>query len=940
MQPTILIISFLIQFFIFLIDGKSNSFLRTTHSLDAGNENTDITYEYTPSDYVHYGHEFTHSSFSYDTSYFYQMSIIPAIVLGVGTLILLIMFFSSFKCCKYSICRSYANPKSVFFEADMTCITMLYLLLTLFTIAMTQVIFNLGSVLVDRSGPLLSTQFESLGKNFTSSDVIIVDLTGNSLAEQYQASLLSCNSSRLTGYADNITYFSSSLASLADSSDVVSSELNTVIDYLDSYFDSSTNFNYSSLVMYFTWLLPLCIGILHFIARHFFRVDVEDVSSTFMKTLFGCSSLSFLYCLFLGVFLFLLIIGGGDFCMDPSTVLVNDLPLKDLSFSPSILVNISAYYSSCNSAKPSFLQIYGKNSYNSLLSLNETVDFLLTAPAISNVNCPTDMNVQDMQQSLLTIFNGLDDVNQQLDCFPMQSLWLTDIIFKSLCTDFYEGSFWIWSSLLILAFLHLCLIGISIFFWDAQVALVKEAEEEEKEAVIMAAERKAEKEVKEDETQGSGIRRGSIVLPKKSKVSPASPTTIADGKKMSKDKKQLHKERRERRETRHQKHAEAHGHHHHHHHRKVVPVKDSNGNSNGGEKDSSGGKKKKHAINRISFGVERLSHLVTKGPSFMNKNPNSSAAILKNIKKSKINFLNNLFKKTTSTSSSEFPKIGIKLSYLVKTFIPKYLKGKGWKDKDGKQQQHLLSLTTGDICTKIIKKVSGKTSFIEYLFRKEKNINDLDIATIYICHTWQYSFLEVINTLIHHFTSSTDASNHTNLDVFVWFDIFCMNQHHHSTVFSRFPGWWNGTFPQGIREIGHTIVIASPWEHPLLLTRTWCLFEIYFTLSTQTKLDIIIQKEQEHTVTHMVTKGKANALEEVMNRILSTISLERSEVSLSEDKMKILEVFRRLEGGIAGVEEIIMKGIREAILQNALRIVDQQEKKITQNNHDDHLPAF
>jgi hypothetical protein len=934
MQSIIILFSLVIQFFILVVDGKSNLFLRS-HTLDEGNEgneNAEIAYEYTPSDYVHYGHGFTHSTFSYDTAYFYQISIIPAIVLGVGTFVLVFLFFSSLKCCKYSICRSYANPKSVFFEADMTCVTMFYLLFTLFTIAMTQVIFNLGNVLVDRSGPLLSTQFEAIGKNFTSSNVIVVDLTGNSLLDQYNAALQSCDSPLIQGYTDNITYFSSSLNNLGSSSHVVTTELNTVTDYLDSYFDSSTNFNYSSLVMYFTWILPLCVGVLHFVARHFFRVDVEDVSSTFMKSLFACSSLSFLYCLFLGVLLFLLIIGGGDFCMDPSTVLANDLPLKDLSASPSVLVNISAYYSSCNAYKPSYLQIYGTNSYNSLIPLSETVDFLLTSPAIPHINCPSDPNVQEMQQSLNEIFVGLETVNEQLGCIPMQSLYLTDVIFKSLCTDFYEGSFWIWASLLVLAFLHLCLISISIFFWDSQVALAKEAEEEEEKeaataaATAAAARKAARKNAKDDdgdddEEKGGGIRRGSIVLPKKSKVSPAS-TTTADNKKVPKDKKQLHKERKERRETRHQKQAEAHGRTHHHHHRKVVPVKDANGNV---VNDEGGKKQKKHAINRISFGVERLSHLVTKGSaSFLSSGKsNASSTILKNIKKSKINFLNNLFK----TTNNEFPKIGIKLSYLVQTFIPKYLKGKG---KDGKQQL-LSSMSTADVCSKIIKKVSRKTSFVEYLFRKERNIDDLDIATVYICHTWKYSFLDVINTLVHYFSSSVDASNHTNLDVFVWFDLFCMNQHS-STASTRFPAWWSGTFPQGIREVGHTIVIASPWEHPLLLTRTWCLFELYLTLSNQTtKLDFIISEEQEQNVAYLVTKGKKNELEVIIKNMLSSISFEKSEVSHEEDKIKILEVLRNVEGGIEAVEEILKKGVREAILHNALRIVDQQEKKIDQD---------
>ena len=43
---------------------------------------------------------------------------------------------------------------------------------------------------------------------------------------------------------------------------------------------------------------------------------------------------------------------------------------------------------------------------------------------------------------------------------------------------------------------------------------------------------------------------------------------------------------------------------------------------------------------------------------------------------------------------------------------------------------------------------------------------------------------------------------------------------------------------EGVRNIGHTLLILSPWNDPRPLKRAWCLWEILSTVRTGAQLTI------------------------------------------------------------------------------------------------------
>ena len=60
-----------------------------------------------------------------------------------------------------------------------------------------------------------------------------------------------------------------------------------------------------------------------------------------------------------------------------------------------------------------------------------------------------------------------------------------------------------------------------------------------------------------------------------------------------------------------------------------------------------------------------------------------------------------------------------------------------------------------------------------------------------------------------------------DLDAYFWFDLFTNN---HNKVANKDFQWFSDTFRDSIRVIGHVLLVMSPWNNPLPISRAWyCL---------------------------------------------------------------------------------------------------------------------
>ena len=60
--------------------------------------------------------------------------------------------------------------------------------------------------------------------------------------------------------------------------------------------------------------------------------------------------------------------------------------------------------------------------------------------------------------------------------------------------------------------------------------------------------------------------------------------------------------------------------------------------------------------------------------------------------------------------------------------------------------------------------------------------------------------------------------------VVIWFDL--LNNSQYDTSAKAFD-WLTGTFMNAIQTMGNVLMIITPRDNPIPLTRAWCVFELY-----------------------------------------------------------------------------------------------------------------
>ena len=122
-------------------------------------------------------------------------------------------------------------------------------------------------------------------------------------------------------------------------------------------------------------------------------------------------------------------------------------------------------------------------------------------------------------------------------------------------------------------------------------------------------------------------------------------------------------------------------------------------------------------------------------------------------------------------------------------------------------------MTTTDFCNEIAMPDTKerKCAYIELYAGKKDEKGRLYVApaTAFVSHAWKYKFVLPYDVMEHH-----DDPN-----AYFWFDVFINNQH---TATSNTFKWWKTTFQQAIAKIGTVLLVMSPWNAPIPLTRVSC----------------------------------------------------------------------------------------------------------------------
>ena len=259
-------------------------------------------------------------------------------------------------------------------------------------------------------------------------------------------------------------------------------------------------------------------------------------------------------------------------------------------------------------------------------------------------------------------------------------------------------------------------------------------------------------------------------------------------------------------------------------------------------------------------------------------------------------------------SSVPFPKLGLKLSYLLNEF-PGLCRGR--VELEGK--------TTTDVNLQFQKKITetSKLSFCDYLNQLQPKHSAVGTATVFISHAWKYQFLDVLDALQNYFESEPD--------IIIWFDVFSVNQHADTEVDLDFD-WWSHSFKSAIRDFGRTVMVLAPWQDPIPLTRGWCLFEIYSTIVTESRFEVAMTKSSKEAF----LKDIISDPDESINKMLATIDVAKSECFKPEDKENIFNIVRK-EVGMGKINTMIFERLQSWVIETT---------EAARNDDPDNLPLL
>ena len=131
-------------------------------------------------------------------------------------------------------------------------------------------------------------------------------------------------------------------------------------------------------------------------------------------------------------------------------------------------------------------------------------------------------------------------------------------------------------------------------------------------------------------------------------------------------------------------------------------------------------------------------------------------------------------------------------------------------DKLRSKSSDLLNKTTGDMKAEVInmtKSTIGGESYCAFLHKNKATEGMVGNPTAFVSHAWKYNFKMFFETLENKFEGQQSE--------FLWVDIFSHNQHEELTSEE-----WIRAFESHIKDIGRTLMVFSPWNDPIPLTRS------------------------------------------------------------------------------------------------------------------------
>jgi Flp pilus assembly protein TadD len=216
----------------------------------------------------------------------------------------------------------------------------------------------------------------------------------------------------------------------------------------------------------------------------------------------------------------------------------------------------------------------------------------------------------------------------------------------------------------------------------------------------------------------------------------------------------------------------------------------------------------------------------------------------------------------------------------------------------------ISQLTTNDVCERYLKPQTRhqQLSYCEYLVSIGSH-HFVGKPIVFISHAWQYKFVDVLNA-ISKIQFDREEEN------YIWIDLFSNNQHVAPSLPFEF---WCHTFKSAIADFGRTVLILSPWNNPIALTRVWCLWEIYCTAITRSKFEVIMTDQEDQSFRQALIDDFGS-----INKMIALIDSRNSTSSNPSDREKIFQAIESTTG-FDSLNAIVFEQLRIWLVSSAKR---------------------
>lgn len=249
-----------------------------------------------------------------------------------------------------------------------------------------------------------------------------------------------------------------------------------------------------------------------------------------------------------------------------------------------------------------------------------------------------------------------------------------------------------------------------------------------------------------------------------------------------------------------------------------------------------------------------------------------------------------------SPSPDVFPMDGLPISFLRELI-----------DNNGGELA-FEGLTTDDVKDKFIAPKTQSSQLSMCAQMKQDGDSRVQLATWFVSHAWRYKFLDLVRALEDFFDRKGKCA-------VIWLDLLSTSQH---ATFSRPPEWWQETFCTAIGRMGQVVMVMTPWDNPISLTRAWCLIELFACSSTGSSFNVALPpSERKRFLEQIVERSEA------FYGMLGNVDTASSECSRDSDKERIFAAVRTLDGGFTGIDRGVLKTMTEWLEQQLTEQVQQ-----------------